>query len=216
MLLTRGKRSGLVLLDGDAPSDELLRACIDQCDLFICADGAANRELPRDPDAVVGDLDSLAKVKESLPLIRMDDPDRTDGEKALLHLDRQGCDRMILLGGTGGRQDHHLVNLSLPLTKPGEVMLLGDDFAAVGIWDRGRFEIPADRGLSIFPLYGSVQGVCLRGVAYPLENADLAFPRGLTASNRSLDSRVEVEVLRGRLLLIVERQAGDALWQEHS
>ncbi len=216
MLLTRGKKAGLVLLDGDAPSKELLCACLDECDLFVCADGAANRELPRRPDAVVGDLDSLSAMRDDLPIVRMDDPNRTDGEKALLHLDREGCDRKILLGGTGGRQDHHLVNLSLPLTKPGEVMLLGEDFAAVGIWDRQKFALPPDRGLSIFPLYGSVQGVSLRGVAYPLENVDLAFTRGLTASNRSLDSRVEVEVLRGRLLLIVERRNGDALWQEHS
>ncbi len=214
MLLSKGKKTGLVMLDGDAPSSSLEQAWLNECDLFICADGAANREYPRLPDAVIGDMDSLVKIPEGVSVHRMDDSDRTDGEKCVIYLNREKCDRIVLLGGTGGRQDHHLVNLALPMSRPEEIMLAGEDFAAVAVWGRQKFKIPLGRGLSIFPLYGSAQGVSLSGVEFPLESADLAFTRGLTASNRSVESLVEIEVLRGRLLLIVERKTGDPLWQD--
>ncbi len=213
MLLTKGKKTGLALLDGDPPPEDLLTAWLTECDLFICADGAANRELPRRPDAIVGDMDSLDQAPDGVALLRVEDPDLTDSEKCVHHLADQGCDRIILLGGSGGRQDHHLVNLALPLAEPGRILLAGDDFWAMGIEGREIFDLPPGRGLSIFPLHGPVRGLSLRGTEYPLENVDLAFTHGLSASNRVSDSWVEVEVIEGRLLLIVERRPGDALWQ---
>jgi len=214
MLISRGSKNGVVLLDGERPNMEMLEAWVGECELFICADGAANGELPRRPDAIVGDMDSLLHPPEEVPLIRMADVDMTDGEKCILHLRREGCDRVVLLGGTGGRQDHHLVNLALPLSQPGEILLAGEDFFAVGVRGKQAFHLPPSRGLSVFPLHGSVQGVTLKGVEFPLEGADLAVTGGLTASNRSVDSRIEIEILQGRLLLIVERAPGDPLWMD--
>jgi thiamine pyrophosphokinase len=213
MLLTKGKKTGLALLDGDPPSEDLLSACLSDCETFICADGAANRELPRRPDAIVGDMDSIEQAPTSVPLIRVEDPDLTDSEKCIHYLTGHACDRIILLGGVGGRQDHHLVNLALPLSQPGKILLAGDDFWAMGVEGHQRFELPPKRGLSIFPLHGPARGVSLRGVKYPLESVDLAFTRGLSAANQTLESVVEIELLEGRLLLIVERRPSDTLWQ---
>lgn len=214
MLLRRGRRTGLVLLDGDPPPGELLEAWLGEAELFVCADGAADAALPRPPDAVVGDMDSLRGGGAGLRLLRDADPTRSDAEKCLQFLLDGGCDRMVLLGGSGGRQDHHLVNLSLPLFRPGEVLLAGADFVAAGVQGRLSLRLPAGRGLAVFPLHGPVRGMSLSGVAWPLKRADLDVPRGLSGSNRVAADRVELDVPQGRLLLLVERRPGDPLWQD--
>jgi len=213
MLLERGKRTGLALLDGDLPAPELLEAWLAESALFVCADGAADAPLPRLPDAVVGDMDSLRSSDPRLRRVRVPDPRHNDAEKCLQFLLDEGCDRFVLLGGTGGRQDHHLVSLSLPLFRPGELLLAGDDFEAMGVTGRVEMALPAGRGLSLFPLHGPARSVTLSGVEYPLHDAALDVPRGLSASNRVTDPRVVLEMSRGRLLLIVERRPGDPLWR---
>jgi len=213
MLLERGAKTGLLLLAGDPPSGELLRTWTEASALFVCADGAARRRLPRTPDAVVGDMDSIGPPGEGLPLIPMMGVDSTDSEKGLRYLADAGCDRVILLGGTGGRQDHHLVNLALPLTEPGKILLAAEDFEAVGVEGRRTFRLPPGRGLSLFPLFGPVSGVGLHGVEFPLDGVELDRIRGRNGSNRVTDSLVEVEAHSGRLLLIVERRPGDPLWR---
>jgi len=57
----KGPRA-VVLCDGPPPEDDLLRYWLNGADLFICADAAGHPydHLPRIPDVVIGDFDSLA------------------------------------------------------------------------------------------------------------------------------------------------------------
>jgi hypothetical protein len=101
------------------PSEQVLSYWLAGADLFVCADGAGHpyEQLPRLPDVVIGDFDSLSGrvlAGRGGPLfLQVDDPYTTDSEKALLYVCDEGCEEAVLLGATGWRLDHTLFNVQL-------------------------------------------------------------------------------------------------------
>jgi thiamine pyrophosphokinase len=213
MLLSRGNHMGLVLLDGPAAPTERLERWLSEATFFLCADGAGGRTLPRLPDAIVGDLDSIGEVSEDQTLIRLEEQDRTDAEKCVELCFEAGCDRVVLLGEIGGRWDHSLVQLALPLAWPGQVLMAGSEQIAMGVSGKEEFRIPEGRALSLFPLFGPARGVTLRGCLWPLEREDLLQTEGRTASNRVCQESVSLEIESGSVLLICEHRSEDPLWR---
>ena len=106
----------LLVLAGTAPSEALLRSHIADSELVIAADGGANifSAYDLEPDVLIGDLDSIAKVEwSSCEKIRDPDQNTSDLEKVLNYLPDQGITHISILGGLGGRTDHLLTNLKL-------------------------------------------------------------------------------------------------------
>ena len=112
-------RRAVVLCDGPPPSEAVLAYWLDGADLFVCADAAGHPydHLPRVPDVVIGDFDSLSgrvlAGRGGPRFLRVDDPYTTDSEKALLYVCDAGCEEAVLLGATGWRLDHTLFNVQL-------------------------------------------------------------------------------------------------------
>ncbi|MBM3187582.1 MAG: thiamine diphosphokinase, partial [Chloroflexi bacterium] len=112
----------VVAANGDANHPDRLAALLDEANVLIAADGGANWlfALGRQPDVVVGDMDSI--LPETLEaLIRAgcrvrrhpSQKDETDTELALLEAAAMGATRITLLGALGGRVDHQIANLML-------------------------------------------------------------------------------------------------------
>ena len=88
------------------------------------------------PDVIVGDLDSadpeqVAETEATGTLVvrHPEDKDATDWELALRHVAAAGYERVIVLGGAGGRLDHLLANA---------LVLTSDEFAGLSIqWHIG-------------------------------------------------------------------------------
>ena len=91
------------------------------------------------PDLLVGDLDSLGKAPEGLPLLRHPvEKDDTDMELALNEGATRGYRRFLLYGGSGGRIDHFLANLQLIAHASREgltAILVCPDFNAYAVTD---------------------------------------------------------------------------------
>jgi thiamine pyrophosphokinase len=111
---------GLVL-NGESPSKADLKQLTD-CAEVVCADGAARHLLKADrvPTIIVGDLDSLDPDvykwvdAMGIPLERHPrDKDYTDGELALQHALEYEPDKLVIIGGHGGRTSMFMANLKI-------------------------------------------------------------------------------------------------------
>jgi len=170
--------------------------------LVVGADGGGERLLAAaiQPDAVVGDMDSLsAAAQEKLAnrLVRDDDPDRSDLEKAVAWVRAQGADEIVVVSWSGGRLDHTLAALALAFE---DVALHDDRFRVTAV--TGNAEFAAEPG-TLFSLLALPQAtVSVSGARWDLARKTLAMgARGLH-NEVGAGSRVRVECHAGKLLLL--------------
>jgi thiamine pyrophosphokinase len=176
----------------------------------IAADGGADhaRLLGIEIDLLVGDLDSvsaetLAGVEhiERHPV----DKDATDLELALSAALRLEPERILVLGGAGGRLDHLLGSL---------LHLAADQYAAVEmdaqIGAAGVHVIRGERTLSgrvgelisLFAVSGPASGVVTDGLAYPLRGETLEPGSSRGVSNTFAAAQARVVVAQGVVLAV--------------
>ncbi len=211
----RGPRA-VVLCDGPPPSPAQLAWWLEGADLFVCTDAAGHpyEHLPRVPDVVIGDFDSLAGrvlAGRGGPLfLQVDDAYTSDSEKALLYLAEQGYEEAVLLGATGWRLDHTLFNIQLleRFSDRLRVCLSGylSDGVRVGPGARESWDLPAGTRFSLLALNGEARGVTTEGAAYPLLNETLGAHGPNTISNVVTLSPLLLSVGSGSLLALVDRE----------
>ena len=104
----------VVLANGAYPSHEIPLRLLQEAEMVVCCDGAANEYINRGgmPTAIVGDGDSI-DPRHRLLLHRMEEQDDNDMTKAVHYLREQGVTEIDILGATGKREDHTLANISL-------------------------------------------------------------------------------------------------------
>ena len=175
--------------------------------LLIAADAGADRVAGAGlaPSLIVGDGDSLRGAFPGVP--RQTFPaskDFTDGEAAL-ELALSKCEGVVwLLGVLGGRPDHQLSNLLLPLhcASPQRVAVAGGDWQGRYLGP-GRHIITGRPGdtVSLLPLT-EVSGLSLQGFEYPLQNYAARPGDSRTVSNVLAAAEAAVTVGGGCLLAI--------------
>lgn len=217
----------IVVADGDvAPRDRLDAAWPGWSDggaTVIAADGGLLRAwtLGLEPDALVGDLDSLqpadvaAATERGVEVLRADtDKDESDAELAALEAVRRGATKVTILGAFGGpRLDHALANVWL-LAHPGlagvNVLLLDARWRASLVTAPGPDGDPVERRLdgpvgglvSLLPHGGDVTGITTRGLRYPLHDEPLLVGPARGLSNVRTEPDASVIVRAGRLLVV--------------
>lgn len=183
-------------------------------DLVIAADGGLDA-LARAgvaPDLIIGDFDSLGRIPEGENVVRLPaEKDDTDMLFAVrLGLGR-GYARFVLLGGAGGRAAHSVANmqaLAFIAARGGRGRLVGEGWECTVIENGALGFGAASRGyVSVFAFGGPAEGVTLRGLKYPLEDARLTPELPLGVSNEFTGSPASVEVGRGRLLVMWSGEA---------
>lgn len=181
--------------------------CPVEGDFVIAADGgyAALASLGITADLVVGDFDSLGYVPQGEETIQH--PVRKDDTDTLLAL-RLGLERgyrnFVITGALGGRLDHSFANLQALLflrDHGARGLLYGDGFAATAVTN-GSITVEGKGALSVFSFDPQSEGVSLRNVSYPLEDAVLtsSFPIGV--SNEFLGTPATIGVQNGTLLVM--------------
>ena len=191
-----------------------LIAPITQNDMVIAADGGLlhTQTLALQPDAVLGDFDSLGYVPENAVQFPVEKDD-TDAMLAVRHGLAAGCDRFLLYGTLDGpRLDHTVANfqtLQFLANRDAEGYLVGIDQIATVVKDGAlRFPAHAEGYISLFCMGADARGVTLRGLQYPLENATLTSGFPLGVSNRFLGSEATVSVQNGSLLVLWDKVNG--------
>ncbi len=163
---------------------------------IIAADGGANRLDALDivPEAIIGDLDSLADRqgwRERTRIIEIGEQDTVDFEKCLYSID---APRFLATGFVGGRIDHSLAVIHVmgkyAAAKP--VLLIGEQdisFAHVGVLE---LTLQPDVPFSIFPLQ-PISFAGSRGLAHPLKGLHMAPATFIGTSNRTSEPAVRIE-----------------------
>jgi len=205
-----------VVVSGGDPIERDLRGHVPPGALVIGVDGGAGHaaDLGLAVDVVVGDLDSLdadgvavlqaagARV-ERHPVAK----DATDLELALVAAADAGAERVVMLGGHGGRLDHLLAN-ALLLASPrfahvAVEAFIGAAFVTVARAGTGA-TVTGTTGevVSLLPVGGPAVGVTTHGLAYPLRGETLPAGTSRGVSNELVDDTATVALEAGTLLVV--------------
>jgi len=171
------------------------------------------------PVKAFGDFDSISQAERRFIESRNTDisvypseKDQTDLEIAIDWVLKKEPERCWILGATGGRLDHSLMNIQLLVKGIGvkTELILIDEQNIVTILPPGVYDIPEARSypyVSFIALSPKVTGLTLKGFKYPLSEAQLTWGSSLCISNELNFSQGTVEFIEGFLILIRSRDA---------
>lgn len=191
------------------------------------------------PDAVMGDFDTVkpdvlqkykSMVEDGFGNVYLEQypekKDATDTELAVQYAITCLPDDITILGATGNRIDHLLMNLGLLLEieKNGIAGQIVDGNNRIRLLDstiqndRTRAKAPytvhmavtrnkflsgySNQYLSVIPMSGKVTGLTLEGVLYPLTDTTVNQGSTLTVSNQITDGQADIYLKKGRVLVI--------------
>ena len=180
-------------------------------DLVIAADGGLMhlKKYGIRADLAIGDFDSLGRVPEECErIVFPEKKDFTDTALALLEGEKRGYLEFVILGGTGGRDDHTFANYSLLLEareRGLSVRLVSRNSTAFVIKNE-KISVKCDTGahFSAFAFGQEAHGVTIKGLAYEASDVSLAPSCHLASCNLFDGRTAELEVRDGALLVFVE------------
>ena len=208
--------TGLLVIGGEAPGRPRVEPYLEESPYIVAADSGVETAvaLGLDVDLVVGDMDSLGDpgILDRFPpghvLAFPRDKDETDTEIGLRLLGERGRDRVVIVGGGGGRMDHFLgVHMLVQRVSPPSVWITADAYMEL---IRGkRRGVSASRGevLSFFPVGAETRVVRSRGLRWPLDG--MVLRRGYASlSNEATSDKIDLEIASGGLILVRSIQVG--------
>lgn len=202
------KGGTVILANGDFPASPHSLGILQEAERVVCCDGAAQALLAHgiEPDAVIGDLDSLNdELKERLcgRIIHVAEQDTNDLNKAFRYCLSKGWLDIIILGATGKREDHTLGNISLlaDFAKQVPAIRMVTDYGLfLPMLASGTISCTPGQQVSIFALEADTP-IVSHGLKYPLNG--LAPRRWWEATlNEALGDSFTLEFPKGKSLLL--------------
>ena len=188
------KNATVILAAGDFPrKGGPARRILENAARVVCGDGAADayrRIMHREPDAIVGDCDSLRGRFANV--VRIAEQETNDLAKAARYCRRMGWRSPVVLGATGKREDHTLGNIFRAI-----------DLGLAVVTDRGRF-VPVEGRATLAARKGAAVSVFApdpatrmtsKGLQWPLDGVEFANLYCATL-NRATSSRVVLSSTR--------------------
>lgn len=191
----------------------------DKDDYIIAADAGYLhlKKLEIDPDLLIGDFDSMPEVNLNGKTIRYpvqkDDTDTMLAIKAGLE---KGYRHFKIFGGLGGKRlDHTIANiqsLAYLAAHSADGILIGDNENIAVISD-SKISLSAQQSgtVSVFSMNEKAEGVSIKGLFYPLENAEISCSFPIGTSNKFIGKEVEISVRHGILAIVWTGSADTAV-----
>lgn len=206
----------IVFAGGETPPRQVV-ADIPDAGLVVAANGGYDiaAALGWRVDVVIGDLDSVLELPSHVLVEKHPtDKDATDLELTLDMVRRDGPERVVVIGGTGGRHDHEIANAML---------LCSDRYSSIDEIDwisaRARAHVVRRRRLlhgdigtlvGLIPINGAASGVTTSGLRWNLEDATLESGTTRGVSNLFESPVADVRVKSGVLLAVLPSAEGSA------
>ncbi|HUG31660.1 MAG TPA: thiamine diphosphokinase [Acidimicrobiia bacterium] len=202
VLIFAGGDSPIGTLAEELPTPELVIAADSGYDLAVSAGFAV--------DVLVGDMDSIATdvipghvIVERHPI----DKDATDLELALARVAVEHPQRVVIVGGAGGRVDHELATAQL-LCSDRWVAIEEIEWVTGRGWAyvvRGRRIIHGDVGhiVSLISMGGPAIGVSTKGLRWDLADATIQPGSTWGVSNEFTGPVADIRIDSGCLLAVI-------------
>ncbi|MDH3518337.1 MAG: thiamine diphosphokinase [Acidimicrobiia bacterium] len=185
--------------------------------LVIAADSGLDHaiSLGMTIDLVIGDLDSVSPASlEMAGNARIErhpaDKDATDLELALDAAIGTGTDRIVVLGGHGGRLDHLLGNvavISSPRYHQADIEWIAGPARIHVVHDHAELHGTPGEAVTLLPVGGPAGGVWSRGLKWELQGEELQWHESRGVSNEFVRPVATVGIDSG-VLLTVQPLAG--------
>lgn len=211
--MANATKTTIVLAGGD-PASPALADRLPAGAFVIAADSGLHNAagLGLTVDLLVGDLDSADADAVSTAEAAGTRVDRhpvakahTDLELALDAALQRGAERITVVGGHGGRLDHHLAN-ALLLASERFADIDVDAFMGAAHLHVVRREVTVTgvRGelVSLLPIHGRAEGVSTEGLLYPLRDESLLAGSTRGVSNELVAGQAVVRVTSGVVLVV--------------
>ena len=207
------RKSAWVFAGGEFHVNDLDVSFVNKHDTIIGVDRGIEHCLSTGlvPDVLMGDFDSVGSTV--LHDTRLADKqiirhpvrkNSSDLDLALQWLSDSDIDRVVLLGISGGRSDHHLFNWLLPMQKiwPFTTELVDKSVHAYTVNAKYPLQIQVQTGdtVSVLPM-PEADGVATEGLEYALHNAFIGAGTTLGLSNIAIAETVSVSIVNGQLLV---------------
>lgn len=202
-----------IICNGSIENYDISKEKLRQVDFIICADGGTRHAYHMNiiPNIIIGDMDSSKDEyieyysSQEVPIIKYSsDKDKTDTHICLEYA-MEKCDEIFLLGATGSRLDHTLGNVSilkLAADKGKTACIIDENNEIYVVKDGIRLEGNKGDILSLLPLSSKVEGINLKGVLYPLQNAVMEIGNPYGISNKFEESVVVLTIASGYMIVI--------------
>ena len=160
---------------------------------------------------IIGDFDSHENpMRDVETIVLPHEKDDTDSVFAIKEAIKRGFDEVLLVGATGDRIDHGLVNIYALkyLLENGVKGKIVDDFSVISLIDKNNPGKVSDKWpyFSLVAIAGDAKGVTIKNAKYELDNADINTSYQYATSNEPIMGKTsEIEVSEGYLLLIKDR-----------
>jgi thiamine pyrophosphokinase len=201
-------KTSALFLNGDPPNAQAMQHAMAHNPQFvICTDGAFYymNDLFIKPNVVIGDMDSLTEPPSDIQLIFIEDQDTTDFEKALAYLCEQGFEKVVVLGSTGGQNDHFLGNLNAAYKFRERLDICFFDQSQYFFLSDKTQKINTQIGkiISLVP-FPETHGITLSGFQYLLNNESLSLVNRVGTRNIAISETPSVLFESGALWVFVE------------
>lgn len=196
-----------VTLIGGGPTDfETLSLALSLAPRLVAADSGAAAALAAGhvPEAVIGDMDSLAETDLALMpderVHRIAEQDSTDFDKCLASI---RAPLIVGLGFTGARLDHQMAAFNSLVRHPRQrCILIGAQEIILLAPPALRLDLDKGAVLSLFPM-GAVEGTS-EGLEWPLRGLNFA-PDGQVGTSNRVTGPVWLAFTAPKMLLILPR-----------
>jgi thiamine pyrophosphokinase len=218
------RKNVVIICDGTFPKTEYPRYLIRTADFIICCDGALRKFIrnskaifgeERLPDLVIGDMDTLPaslQKKYADIIIKESEQDHNDQTKAVRWTlgNIEAIGSIHILGGTGGRADHTIGNVSLimeytrmfPLEEKGiTIDMICDDGCIFAVNDTIEFDCGEGRHVSIFSPDNTLK-IKSTGLEYPTD--EVVFDNWWKGTlNKASQDNVRLEFSHRSMALVI-------------
>lgn len=200
----------VLLVGGGACNPAQLALALTQYSTVVAADGGAAQVMAAGhmPDAVYGDMDSLAPELQSdlAPgvLRHIAEQDSTDFDKALRHIESP---LIVGFGFLGARLDHQLAAMTVLVRRADRrCVLLGDDDIVFLAPPQLSLDLPVGTRFSLFP-FRQVTGRSA-GLRWPIEGLAFGPDTQIGTSNETIGP-VELAFDQPGMLVILSIEVAD-------
>jgi len=202
-------KTTIILADGAFPVHEIPLGYLAGDHIIVCCDGSVERlvESGFQPDAVVGDMDSInpeLKKKFSDRIFIDENQDKNDLTKAVEWCREMKYDNIVILGATGKREDHTLGNISLlaEYVKFMNVIMVTDTGIIKPLLTGSTIASFPGQQVSIFSIDPETE-LTSQGLKYPLSRTKISNWWCATL-NEATGDNFSIEFNKGRILLYLK------------